>query len=339
MTAVNHARLTKWWRDDPSDPDRMLLNNPHAQKLIAEIAPDAKTTDLGGVMSLNVRIEPDELVLRVHQPFVSRSRLLAVQKLRYGCDNQGLIVPIPMYWNNAPLLRCQNRWAELEQFIPHERLNPSLDSYLWLFQAMGVLHRTLTRLHVAVPRPLVATYASPSTLRRWLQVNSIAVQDDSEAVITAELLNNLLRRLRSQWISTSELPTQLVHGDIRLSNVCQTLDGQRVYFDFGFAAHRPRIYDIAYALAFMVLTQGGHQAPNHYRWQDVGQLVNEYELAAHTRLTTLERKALAPYIASIPMYHAANVGFSNNPVKQLHEKSVLLRLSEWVLAHPEAIFE
>jgi Ser/Thr protein kinase RdoA (MazF antagonist) len=333
----NKSRLLQWWKDDPNDPGRMLLNDPGVQNLVNKICPDSKASDLGGTMSLNVMIESCDKVLRIHQPFVSRRRLLAIQELRYGCIKQGLVVPAPIYWNNSSILRYRNRWAELEQYIPHERLKPTLESYIWLFRAMGMLHHTLASLDLMVPRPLVATYATPTTLRRWSQITETAVQGDLEAISTTRLLSDLVRRLSNQWISSSDLPIQLVHGDVRLSNVCQAMDEKTVYFDFGFAAYRPRIHDLAYALAFMILAKGGMESLDNFKWQEVRMLIEEYESVANARLTSTERRAIAPYTAAIPIYQTAIAGLSNNPAQELRSKAHLLRVSDWMLAHPEAL--
>jgi hypothetical protein len=48
--------MLKWWADDPANPDRLSLNDPDVQHLIAAISPESHVTDLGGVMSLNVRL-------------------------------------------------------------------------------------------------------------------------------------------------------------------------------------------------------------------------------------------------------------------------------------------
>ena len=202
---------------------------------------------------------------------------------------------------------------------------------------MGTLHRTLAALDVTVPRPLVATYAPPGTLRRWLPITQAAVQSDSEAANIARLLRDLISRLSRQWVPASHLPQQLIHGDVRLSNVCRTPEGKTVYLDFGFLARRPRIHDLAYALAFMVLALQGEQTPERFAWQNIPQLIEAYETSAHSRLTVAERKALAPYTASVPLYAATLAGFGNDPPRLLRERVPFLRLSEWLLAHPEAL--
>jgi Ser/Thr protein kinase RdoA (MazF antagonist) len=332
-----HPRLLEWWKDDPSDPDRPFLDNPDVQQLVATIDPDAHATNLGGVMSLNVKLDPPGVVLRVHQPFVSRQRLLAVQQVRCYLADQGLIVPVPLRWHGTTVLRCGKRWAELEQYIPHRRREPTLNSYTWLFSAMGTLHRALAPLDVTIPRPALATYAPPGSLCRWLPVTRAAVQSNPEAADIVERLGNLVKLLRKQWLPATHLPQQLIHGDVRLSNVCQTKGAQTVYLDFGFLAYRPRIHDLAYSLAFLFLALGGYQVPESFTWQSVRQLVEAYEAEAPSRLTETERRALAPYTAAVPLYAAALDGFTNDPAGLLRGRQPFLRLSEWLLAHPEVV--
>src|SRR6476469_3711060 len=91
--AGRHPRLLAWWEDDLADPDRPTLRDPAVQRLVAAVSPGAQATDLGGAMSLNARLDPAGLVLRVHQSFVSRRRLLAVQEVRRALANLGLRVP------------------------------------------------------------------------------------------------------------------------------------------------------------------------------------------------------------------------------------------------------
>jgi len=289
-------------------------------------------------MSLNVKLEPANLVLRVHQPFISRQRLLAVQQVRQKLAGVGLVVPVALQWQNTMVFRCGNRWAELEKYIPHKRAEPTLASYSWLFQALGTLHRTLATLTLTVPRPLFATYAPPSSLRRWLPITETAVQDDVEATSTARLLRTLINRLDRQWLPAPQLTQQLVHGDIRLSNVGQSQEGKAVYLDFGFLAYRPRVHDLAYTFAFMLLALQAHQAPEHFAWQSIPHLLEEYEYTANSHLTIPDRKALLPYMAAVPLYAAALAGFSNSPKELLQKRLPFLRLSEWLLAHPEALF-
>ena len=87
----------------------------------------------------------------------------------------------------------------------------------------------------------------------------------------------------------------------------------------------------------MVRALEGHHAPERFGWQRVRQLVAGYEAAAQARLTAAERRVLAPYTAAVPLHAAALDGFSNDPVLQLRGRRPFLRLSEWLLAHPDAL--
>ena len=326
-----HTRLLAWWKDDATDPGRAILDQPDVRRLIAGIAPGARAIDLDGVMSLNVRLEPAGLVLRVHQPFATRARLGALQEVRRRLVDRGLVAPLPVPWRGETVFRCGSRWAELEEFIPHESQDPSPAAYAWLFGAMGSLHRELAALDLAVPRPLVATYAPPGSLRRWLAVTEAAVRHDREAAKVARLLHDLVNELRRQWVPAAGLPAQLVHGDVRLRNVCRKTDGTAVYLDFGFVAHRPRVHDVAYALTFMLWSQNQDWPPEHFDRRGISAMVEAYESAGGRPLTGEERRALVPYAAAVPLYAAALDGFTEDPVGKLRGRLAFVRLSEWLL--------
>jgi Ser/Thr protein kinase RdoA (MazF antagonist) len=202
---------------------------------------------------------------------------------------------------------------------------------------MGRLHRGLSELEMAIPRPLVATYAPPDSLRRWLSVTEKAVQGDEEAVEVARLLHSLVQQLQRRWTPAKELPRQFVHGDIRLSNVCRDGEGRTVYLDFGFLAHRPRIHELGYSLAFMLLAMGAQRTPDNFAWEAIPHLVTEYENAANSRLTAAERRALVAYTAAVPLYAAALDGFTEDPAGKLRSRAPFLQLSAWLLAHPTAL--
>jgi Ser/Thr protein kinase RdoA (MazF antagonist) len=327
------------FRDDPADPGRPSLDHPAVQRLIADIAPGSRAEDLGGTMSLNVGLQPARLVLRVHQPFVSRTRVVALQAVRRCLAEQGLVVPVPLEWRGETAFRCAGRWAELEPFISAERPEATPESYAWMFRAMGTLHRALSTLDRPVPRPIVATYGPPTTLLRWLPTTEVAVQSDPAASETAKRVHKLIGRLRSQWVSAIELPVHLVHGDVRLGNLRLTPECETAYLDFGFLARRPRVHELAYALAWIILRPDGRGTAAGFAWEMVPGWIREYEDAAGRALTGTERRALAPYVAAVPLYLAAIAGFTADPVAHLRHEGRLafLRIAEWLLAHPDAL--
>jgi Ser/Thr protein kinase RdoA (MazF antagonist) len=334
--AVPVSRSDVWRADtagrpSPSDAD--------VRRLADEIAPGAALSDLGGTMSLNVRLQPADLVLRVHQPFVSRPRLLALQEVRRRLAARGLRVAAPRPWRGAALFRCGGRWAELEPFLASERPAPTPEAYVAMFGAMGELAAALRGTDVPMPRPIVSTYGPPSSLLRWLPTTEHAVRGDPAAAATARRLRELVGRLRAQWASAADLPVQLVHGDIRLSNVPRAPDGAPVYFDFGFLARRPRVHELAYALSWILLRPDSQGTAEGFDWASLPRLVEAYERAAGTALRPAERRALAPYTAAVPLYLLAIGGFMPDPVAHVRNETRLtfLEIGEWLLAHPEAV--
>lgn len=319
-----------------------MVHGPGMRELARRIAPGADVTELGGWMSRNLRLEPAGLVLRLHPREVSRSRLLAIQRVRGHVAGLGLTVPVALARDGSTAFRCEDGWAELEAYIPHEQSpheRTTWETCGWMFGTMGTLHHALTTLGSAVPRPPIAMFASPSTLQRWARVTEEAVAHDPRSAGVAHLLRHLVDRMRGQWISPAVLPTQLVHGDIKPENVSRAPDGRTVYLDFGFVARRPRIHDLAFSLTHTVLTVGGTVPvdPDGCPWEDVPGLVERYEEGAGWTLTATERAALAPYTVACRLYFATRSGFGGDPLERLHNSLPALQLCRWLLDHPLAL--
>lgn len=332
-----NRRLRSWWMDDPADPGRLSLTSPCAQALIREMSPASRPTDLGGVMSLNVHLDALGSVLRIHQPFVSHARLLGLHGVRATLSKRGLRVPGSRAWQGRALLRCGRRWAELEEYIPHRRLKPTMASYQWLFGALGRLHRALHKVDLRVPRPCVATYAAPSSLHRWLGVTARAVEASPECAPLIDQLRTLIRGLDRLWVPASQLPVQFIHGDARLSNIVQTTAEETLYLDFGFLAQRPRVFDIAYALVFMAWALQAGQSPEQVDWAVMPDLLDRYEESSGFRLSRLERRALLPMMVSVPLYAAALDGFTEDPAGRLLGRTSFIAFGAWLRAHPEIV--
>ncbi|MGH3488000.1 MAG: phosphotransferase enzyme family protein [Actinopolymorphaceae bacterium] len=315
--------------------------DPHLQQLVVEIAPGSTATDLGGWMSRNLLLQPAGLVLRVHPPFVSRRRLLAVQAVRRAVAGSGLTVPVALSRpaGTGTVFRCGDRWAEVEPYIPHETPPSSWESYAWMFRAAGTLHRSLSALDLRVTRPPTSIFAAPSTLRAWLPTTEAAVANDPDAAQIADDLRRLLGRLRRRWVSPTRLPRHLVHGDVKLDNLGQDPYGETVFLDFGFVIHRPRIHDLAFSLTHSVLTVDGGvpTEPGVFPWPRVRHLIEAYEGSTGTSLTALERQALAPYTVAVRIYHAAYAGFGPSPAEWLHMNVPAIDFSGWLLDHPDAL--
>lgn len=339
MNPIERPRLHSWWASDSADHGRLSPDDPAVRHLLAAIDPTASVTNLGGTMSLNLRLEPRGLVLRVHQPFVSRQRVIALQRVRRFLAHQGVVVPVPLSHDGTTTLRCGCRWAELEGYMVHQQPDATIDSYRWLFAAMGRLHRDLAPLDISIPRPMVATYAPPGSLRRWLRVTAAvarAQRDDSVHRVPEQAIA-LLPALQRQWIPASRLPNQFVHGDVRLGNLALSPAGDTVYLDFGFLAMRPRVHDLAYALIFMLLARHAQDSPEEFDWSIIPDLIAAYQFTAPSPLTPLERQALTPCAVSILLYPLALAGFSSEPGSQISLEKFKLPLSDWLLSHPNTL--
>lgn len=285
-------------------------------------------------MSLNLWLPSREAVVRVHQPFESARRLSALRALRRRLDESGRRVARPLPAGGRELLRWEGRWVEMEARVPHRILPPVWDSYRQMYQAMGRLHACLRRQgDLKLPRPAVATYGPPRSLRRWMGETVRSCAHDPRGRALASWSARLIAELARQWVPAAELPRQIVHGDIRLENVGLDPGGEPVYLDFGFAAERPRLHDLGYSLAWMVLRPDDSGTGEDFCWEKVSELVDAYEAGAETRLSEVERSCLGAYTAAVPLYLAAISGFMPDPVAHLRDNERFLRIAEWILTH------
>jgi Ser/Thr protein kinase RdoA (MazF antagonist) len=321
------------WEEVPDDAARPRADDPRLQPFVEGIAgPGAwPAKDLGGTMSLNLHLSSRAALLRIYQPFESRPRILALRTVRRHLHSQELRVGIPLPVGGAELARWHGRWAEVESFVPNQRRPATWDAYLWMFEAMGRVHRGLRGVGVPLPRPFLATYGPPGTLRRWMEVTSQAVKGHPEAESLAGETSALIAELRRQWVPAKELSIGLVHGDLRLANCVQATDGQPVYLDWGFAAYRPRIHELAYSLSWIVLRPDDSGTGESFYWAEAAELVAAYEAAVGEELSGLERRSLGPYLAAVPLYLAAISGFTNNPSVHLIGNEPFIRIAQWVL--------
>ena len=317
---------------------RPRLGDPAVRRLLVRLdVQDATAADLGGTMSLNVAVPSVGGVLRVHAPFESGARLRELRALRAHLAGRGLSVGVPLPLDGRALRRVGDGWAELETFVDHHKPPPTWDSYVWMYEAMGRLHRHLAAATGHLRRPVVSTYGPPGSVRRWLAATEAVVGGDTEAVALAAWAGRLLRELTRLWVPAKLLPRQVVHGDIRLGNIGRAGTGDPAYLDFGFAAHRPRVHDLAYSLLWIVLRPDDSGRPEEFGWERVAELVAAYEHGAGDVLSADETTALAPYLASVALYLASVAAFTPSPAQTLRGEAASLRIAEWVLSHPREL--
>jgi Ser/Thr protein kinase RdoA (MazF antagonist) len=284
-------------------------------------------------MSLNLHVPATSEVLRVHPRFATRNRIAGLRGLRRHLADGALTVGMPVSLDGREVVAAGPYLAELETFVGHIKPPAEWASYVWMYHAMGRLHRTLATTAVRLPRPVVATYGPPRSLRRWLALTDHAVVADPEAREIAGWARRLLHLLERQWVPAKCLPCQVVHGDIRLGNVAVGAAQEPVYLDFGFAAVRPTIHDLAYSLPWIVLRPDDSGLPAEFGWERVTELLAAYEEGAGRSVSEHERRALAGYVAAVPLYMAAVAGFTPEPGDTLRGEIPFLRIAEWVLTN------
>lgn len=309
------------------------------QAVLVRLGVDSVPADLGGTMSLNLHLEELDLVLRVHGRFEQESRVRALRDLRRRLHGQGLTVGVPMPLFGDEIVFVDRRVAEIETFIEAEKPAPTWDSYLWMYRAMGRLHDAIDQgaAGLELPVPEVATYASPAELRAWMTGTVPAVAHDDHAAGIVAQVGDMIGALEQQWIPPEQLPEQLVHGDIRLGNVVRTAT-DAAYFDFGFAARRPRIHDLAYALFWIILKPDDSGRADTFDWSRATEFLAAYEDAARTTISPLERRALAPLLAAIPMYFVAIASYTPDPSDRVKQEIQSLAIARWVLDQDGALF-
>jgi len=273
--------------------------------------------------------------LRVHQPFVTGARLHGEQAVRRFVSRAGLTVAEPLAIDGETVLRCGKRLAEVEPFLESTQPNASEMSYAWLFFQLGTFHRIVASCEIVLPRNLAATWAPPGSLARWLQVTVPALSETEEGSLAAHRLGTLTNGVRRLWVPLTLLPTQLVHGDFRLGNLVRSPLGQPIVFDFGFADRRPRIHDVAYSMAFMVLALGA----SNISPSTIADALQHYGQSSGQILSRRERQALPAYAAAVMLHAVAHDGFTADPLAPLKQRIPFLDVAGWFLANAPEITE
>lgn len=305
---------------------------------IDDLVPGARIEELGGWMSTNLRLRSDatDVVIRIHDASVSRARLRAQQQLRSELAARGLLVPTPMPVNGALIHSFDGSLVEIEPYIPHEVMLSVPANFPWLFEVMGSLHAEFRTVTLPVPRPAIGHWVSPATLRRWIERSITAAHGDPEALSAAIEARQLIRRIERGW---PRLPNQLVHGDIKTENLARTSTGRTVHFDFGAAAYRPRIHDLAFTFIHSVTAHVDTQPLDAQlsEWSTTPGLVKHYEAASGQPLSDLEREALVPYTAAVRLFHPAVAHKYIDMADILIRQRPAIELTRWILDHPQTL--
>lgn len=289
--------LPRWFGHRASPGDSAV------SALIARVAGEAGWADIGGGFNLNVRIETARpVILRVHRPWVRRSRVAGLRRLRERLQQTQARVARPMTISGRDLLRVGDRWAEIEEFIDHLQPRAEEDSYIRLFEELGHLHTALKAVWEPSPPEPLDDHRTFGQLRYSVGFTRRRFGPRSEPVVRRmRELTGTLSTLRKEV----ELPITPIHGDYKLGNVGELPDGSWATFDLDFARVRERVYDIAASVNHVA--QAG-------AWIELRQLLDAYERTAPEPLTPDEHRWLPGALALIPLHWAATAGLVGDSI-------------------------
>src|SRR5690349_12292612 len=229
--------LPRWFGPRASPDD------PAVSALIARVARGAGWADIGGGFNLNLRIDAEpRVVLRVHRPWVRRGRVAGLRRLRDRLQGTQVRVARPIRMSGCDLLRLPGRWAELEEFIGHVQPGAGEDSYVRLFEELGLLHTALKAVWEPGPPEPLDDHRTFGQLRYSVGFTRRRLGPRSEPVVRRmRQLTGELSKLQKGL----ELPCTPIHGDYKLGNAGELPDGSWATFDLDFARVRERLYDVA----------------------------------------------------------------------------------------------
>ena len=297
--------------------------------------------DLGGAYNLNVLLNTPKgrFVARVYRPWVTPSRLEALQRLKLQLKAHHLPVVLPLpATDGRTVASFDGRVLELEPFVSNSGAVESWERYEKAFALLGKLHGAFSRVpNAAVPAPKVENYGSPETLVGWTKasrqrIRETASPDVPQALALCDVSLSLLNEMQSRWPGT-QLPQGLVHGDFGVGNLLWGQNDIVAVGDFDFVARHERVSDVAYALfwAFERLEPTRDYASRS--WHRVPDLLASYDATNAFPLTFQERKALPLAMARVPLYWSAEAAFLADPVQAVLSCADTVAAAVWLLEH------
>lgn len=309
------------------------------------IGPIRSARDLGGTYSLNVRMDASagRYVARVHRAWVAEERLAGLQRLKERLRRACFPIPeIVAATDGETIFRHEDRLIEVERFIPSDGGADTWERNATAFSLLARLHNFLAADADAaslVP-PAVSNYGTPPQLLGWIAETEriIGRNQSDEAIQRARLVcaeaREILLPLCEWWEETGQhLPSQPIHGDYGGGNVLFARERIVGLLDLDFLAVRERIYDLAYAIYWIMARLAGRDATNSSSWTRVKGLISEYNRAASRPLTEAETTALPLIIARVPLYWIAEARFLPDPAQIVANHFDSVRFARWLVEH------
>jgi Ser/Thr protein kinase RdoA (MazF antagonist) len=266
--------------------------------------------DLGGSSNLNLFVAAggSRYVARVYRPYVSASRLEAIQWVRRELAKGGVpcAEEVPTR-DGEPWTVIDGRLVEVELFVERdgdmdswERLETGLP---WL----GRIHSLLRGVTVGPEgrTPLFANHIEPFDTLAWTLRGTRRVRGwgpSPSELRLIEAAEELAQRVTdAERVVVSSVVRQMVHGDFWDNNVFFREGRVVLVTDFDFMGERARIDDLALTLYYTNSTFSEDPVSDH-RMSRLRRLVDAYDRGLDDPLTSVERAALPLAIARQPLW-------------------------------------
>jgi Ser/Thr protein kinase RdoA (MazF antagonist) len=266
--------------------------------------------DLGGSSNLNLLVAAggSRCVARVYRPYVSASRLNAIQGVRRELAHSGVpcaeLVPTR---DGEPWTVIDGRLVEVEGFVECDGKMDSWERLDWGLPWLGRIHSVLRGVTVDPEgrTPLFANHIEPFDTLAWTLRGTRRVRgwgpspDELRLIDAAEELAQRVADAERDVVSS--VVRQLVHGDFWDNNVFFREGRVVLVTDFDFMGERARIDDLALTLYFTNSTFSEDPVSDH-RIGRLRRLVDAYDRGLDDPLTRIERAALPLAIARQPLW-------------------------------------
>lgn len=265
-------------------------------------------------------------VVRIHRPWVTAERLRFQHSLMGFLRQRGLPVPeVLAKPDGDTVFRASDRLAELMEYIPHDGCADTWERAASAFEMLAKLHFAMSQYNDGTQgiEPKVSSYATPEDALSMLSDTDSRFSSSARVDCIAEIhdVRNKTRRMledmEAEWRSwMMHLPRQLVHGDYGWTNVLMKGDKVVGIVDFDFAARRERVFDVAYALYWLLDRLNGFRDMTHCL-----SLLAAYSRGSEEPLTEVETRAIVYEMARVPLYWIAEAGCTPDPMSQIRAYS------------------
>lgn len=295
--------------------------------------------DLGGSSNLNLLIQSGEnqYIARIYRPWVTLSRLTAIQLAHRTLNDGGVPSPLPVSTRDGKdassidgLVMEVEHWVERDADMDTwETLEAGLP---WL----GRAHTLLQDLKVSedgkdapAHNNIEATDALAQTLEGAKRIRAWnPTPEQLRLAAASEELAHLLDAAEREI--TPALPRQLVHGDFWDNNVFFRNGKVVLVTDLDFMGERARIDDLALTLYYTNSTFDDDQTTDD-RARRLRTLVDAYDSGLAHKLTQAERIALPLALARTPLAFIAMIAVIDTEETARNHADGMAQDVQWAL--------